>query len=132
MDLYVIAGPNGTGKTTFANKFLPKYANCPNFINADVIAESLSLPSPDMAARRAGRIVLAEIVRLAHSRVPFAFETTLSGRSYLRLIGRLKEQGYRVHLFFLWVDSIEMTLSRIRERVLKGGQEEKLVHRRFE
>jgi predicted ABC-type ATPase len=134
MELYVIAGPNGTGKTTFAKTFLPKYADCRNFINADLIAEGLSPFSPEAAAMRAGRLVLDEISLFAQRNVPFAFETTLSGRTYLRLIQRLKEKGYRAHFFFLWVDSLEVSLSRIRERVIKGGHDvpEAVVRRRFE
>ncbi len=134
MELYIIAGPNGTGKTTFASKFLPKYADCRNFINADLIAEGMSPFSPEAAGARAGRVVLNEIRFFAQRRVSFAFETTLSGRSYLRLIQQLKTQGYKAHFFFLWVDNIEVTLSRIRERVLKGGHDvpELVVRRRFE
>ena len=133
MDLYIIAGPNGVGKTTFATKFLPKYANCPNFINADLIAKGMSPFSPELAALRAGRLVLSEIRFFARRRVSFAFETTLSGRSYLRLIPRLKKQGYRVHIFFLWVKSVDVALSRIKDRVLKGGHDvpEAIVRRRF-
>jgi predicted ABC-type ATPase len=52
MDLYIIAGPNGVGKTTFARKFLPKYADCQNFINADLIAQGMSPFSPEAAAVR--------------------------------------------------------------------------------
>jgi predicted ABC-type ATPase len=61
MELYIIAGPTGVGKTTFANKFLPKYANCQNFINADLIAKGMSPFSPEAAAVRAGKLVLSEI-----------------------------------------------------------------------
>jgi hypothetical protein len=76
-----------------------------------------------LAAMRADRIVLDEISLFAQKNVPFAFETTLSGRTHLRLIQRLKEKGYRAHFFFLWVDGLEVTLSRIRERVIKGGHD---------
>ena len=133
MNLYIIAGPNGVGKTTFARKFLPKYADCQNFINADLIAQGMSPFSPEAAAVRAGRLVLSEIEFFAQRRVAFAFETTLSGRSYLRLIQQLKEQGYKVHIFFPWVKSVDMALSRVRDRVLKGGHDvpEPVVRRRF-
>ncbi len=133
MDLYIIAGPNGVGKTTFASKFLPKYANCQNFINADLIAQGMSPFSPEAAAVRAGRLVLSEIRFFARRRVSFAFETTLSGRSYLRLIRQLKKQGYRVHFFFLWVDTVDVVLARVRERVLKGGHDvpQSVLYRRY-
>ena len=81
-NVYIIAGPNGSGKTTFANKFLPDYAICQNFVNADLIAQGLSSFSPRVFAIKAGRIVLEQIDRLAESRVDFGFETTLSGKSY--------------------------------------------------
>jgi predicted ABC-type ATPase len=123
MELYIIAGPNGVGKTTFARTFLPKYADCKNFINADLIAQWMSPFSPEAAAMRAGRLVLSEIRFFAQRKVPFAFETTLSGRSYLRLIRQLKKQGYQVHVFFLWVRSVDVALSRVKDRVLKGGHD---------
>jgi predicted ABC-type ATPase len=133
MELYIIAGPNGVGKTTFARTFLPKYADCKNFINADLIAQGMSPFSPESAAVRAGRLMLSEISFFAQRRATFAFETTLSGRSYLRLIRQLKKQGYEVHFFFLWVKSVDVALSRVRERVLKGGHDvpEAVVRRRF-
>src|SRR5438309_1913094 len=83
----VIAGPNGAGKTTFARKYLPKYARVVHFVNADLIAGGLSPLRPELAALAAGRLLLAELDRLAKARVDFAFETTLSGLVYL---GRLK------------------------------------------
>jgi predicted ABC-type ATPase len=134
MDLYIIAGPNGVGKTTFARKFLPKYANCKNFVNADLIAQGMSPFSPEAAAIRAGRLVISEIDFFSQRRVSFGFETTLSGRSYLSLIQRLKRKGYRIHLFFLYVEGIDVALSRIKERVLKGGHDvpEAVVRRRFD
>jgi predicted ABC-type ATPase len=133
MELYIIAGPNGVGKTTFASKFLPKYADCKNFINADMIAQGMSPFSPEAAAVRAGRLMLNEIRFFSRRRDTFAFETTLSGRSYLRLIRQLKKQGYKVHFFFLWVDTVGVALARVKERVLKGGHDvpQAVIHRRF-
>jgi len=123
MELYVIAGPNGAGKTTFARKFLPNYAKCKNFVNADLIAAGMSPFSPETAAVRAGRLMLDEIRFFSERRASFAFETTLSGRTNLRLIHKLRANGYRIHLFFLMVSSIEVALSRIKERVVKGGHD---------
>ena len=84
--VYIIAGPNGAGKTTFANEFLPNYADCRQFVNADLIAQGLAPFAPDTAAIRAGRLVLEQIAKLAESQESFGFETTLSGRSYLRIL----------------------------------------------
>lgn len=132
--VYIIAGPNGAGKTTFAREFLPNYADCRNFVNADLIAKGMSPFSPESAAIRAGRLMLAEIDFLAKRRADFGFETTLSGRSYLKLIRELKERGYEAHFFYLWIPSAELALSRIKERVLRGGHDvpEDVVRRRFE
>jgi predicted ABC-type ATPase len=133
MELYIIAGPNGVGKTTFASTFLPKYSDCKNFINADLIAQGMSPFSPEAAAVRAGRLMLGEIRFFSRRRDTFAFETTLSGRSYLRLIRQLKKQGYKVHFFFLAVKDVDVALSRVRDRVLKGGHDvpEAVIRRRF-
>lgn len=99
-NIYIIAGPNGAGKTTFAKRFLPTYANCQNFVNADLIASGLSPFSPVSAAIKAGRLVLREIRNLAAKESDFAFETTLSGRSYIRFLKDLKERGYVINIFF--------------------------------
>lgn len=82
----VIAGPNGAGKTTFAKEFLLREAGVIHFVNADLIAGGLSPLRPELAARQAGRLVLMELTRLAKARKDFAFESTLSGRTYLRLL----------------------------------------------
>ncbi|MGB0119133.1 MAG: zeta toxin family protein [Terriglobales bacterium] len=133
MDLYIIAGPNGVGKTTFAREFLPNYADCKNFVNADLIAQAMAPFSPETAAVRAGRMMLGEIRLLAKKRVSFAFETTLSGRSYMALLRQLKANGYKVHIFFLWVKTVDLALSRVRERVSRGGHDvpEPVIRRRF-
>jgi len=120
-NLYIVAGPNGAGKTTFATKFLPYYAECMEFVNADLIAGALSPFSPDRAAFRAGRLMLEQIHLLADRHVDFAFETTLSGRGYVRLVRSLKDRGYSIYLFYLWVHTIDIALERIAGRVKMGG-----------
>jgi predicted ABC-type ATPase len=133
-NVYIIAGPNGAGKTTFARKFLPSYAHCTNFVNADLIAEGVSPLLPEAVAFRAGRLMLSEIELRARRGEDFGFETTLSGRTQLNVIHDLKQRGYAVHLFFLWVPTVRLALSRIRGRVLTGGHDvpEPTVRRRFE
>ena len=130
---YIIAGPNGSGKTTFAKKFLPEYAKCTNFVNADLIAQGLSPFSPRIAAMKAGRLVLGQIRDFAEKNIDFAFETTLAGKSYVRLFKELKKKGYHLHLFFLWIPSLELALARIKERVVEGGHDvpPQDVRRRF-
>lgn len=122
-NVYIVAGPNGSGKTTFARKFLPDYAKCPNFVNADLIAQGLSPFSPRIAAMRAGRLVLEQIQGYIRKEADFAFETTLAGKSYVRVFKRLKSAGYHLHLFFLWIPSPELALARIRDRVAEGGHD---------
>ncbi len=132
-NVYIIAGPNGSGKTTFAREFLPAYAKCPNFVNADLIAQGLSPFSPRIAAMKAGRLVLEQIRNFAEKGADFAFETTLSGKSYVRLFRDLRKKGYHLHLFFLWIPSPELAMKRIKERVAEGGHDVPVqdVRRRF-
>ncbi len=119
--VYIIAGPNGAGKTTFAKKFLPDYAKCQHFINADLIAQGLSPFSPRIAAIRAGRLVLEQVRSMAEKDIDFAFETTFSGKSYVAFLKKIKNKGYSIHLFFLWVPNTELALARIKQRVSDGG-----------
>jgi predicted ABC-type ATPase len=119
--VYIIAGPNGSGKTTFAKLFLPDYVNCPNFVNTDLIAQGLAPFKPRAAAIKAGKLVLQEIHEYTRRGVDFAFETTLSGKSYVRLLTKLKLKGYACHLFFLWIPSPELAIARIKDRVAEGG-----------
>jgi len=131
--IIVIAGPNGAGKTTFAEEFLPKEANCPIFINADLIAAGLAPFDPDRAAFKAGRLMLAEIDEHARRGDSFAFETTLSGRGYARLIPAWRADDYAVKLFFLRLASPELGIARVRQRVREGGHDvpESTIRRRF-
>ncbi len=133
-NVYIVAGPNGVGKTTFAREFLPSYAHCRNFVNADLIAEGVSPLLPEAAAFRAGRLMLGEIERWARHRVDFGFETTLSGRTQMNVILDLRKAGYTVHVYFLWVPTVRLALSRIRERVRRGGHDvpPAVVRRRFD
>ena len=119
----MIAGPNGAGKTTFAKEFLPKEASVVHFVNADLIASGLSPLDPDLAKRTAGRLVLQELDRLAHGRKDFAFESTLSGLTYVQRFKNLKSAGYRIEIIFLWLPSPQVALRRIAIRVRQGGHE---------
>ncbi len=117
----IIAGPNGAGKTTFAREFLPREAGVVHFVNADLIAAGLSPLRPELAALRAGRLVLAELDRLAQIRVDFAFETTLSGHVYVNRLKRWKDSGYHVEIIFLRLGSSRLAINRIAMRVKQGG-----------
>jgi predicted ABC-type ATPase len=129
----IIAGPNGAGKTTFAREFLPREANCPSFVNADLIAAGISPFQPEQAAYRAGRLMLEEIDRLAALGLSFAFESTLSGRGYARRIFRWRTKGYKVELFFLRLPNADFAVSRVKQRIAEGGHAvpEATIRRRF-
>lgn len=129
----IIAGPNGAGKTTFAREFLPNEANCPAFVNADLIAAGLAPFQPDVAAIRAGKLMVEEIAAHAARRESFAFETTLSGRGYVRHIMDWQRAGYRVKLIFLSLASPELAIARVAARVTQGGHgvAEAVIRRRF-
>lgn len=120
-NVYIIAGPNGSGKTTFAKLFLPDYVQCPHFVNADLIAQGIAPFDPQRVAIKAGKLVLQQIHEYMDQGVDFAFETTLAGKSYLNLFSKLKDNGYTLHLFFLWIPNPELAMARIKERVAEGG-----------
>jgi predicted ABC-type ATPase len=130
---WIIAGPNGAGKTTFALEYLPTIANCRNFINADLIAAGLSPFTPEAALIAASRLFLKEIESHIQHRQDFAFETTLAGLSYLKLIRRLQSEGWRVELIYLALPSATMSQMRVAERVAHGGHNIPLsdIQRRF-
>lgn len=118
---WIIAGPNGAGKTTFALEYLPTVSRCRRFINADLIAAGLSPLAPEQQLPAASRLFLQEIENCLSARQDFAFETTLAGRSYLKLIRRLQADGWRVELIYLALPSAEISRLRVVERVAHGG-----------
>ena len=131
--IWIIAGPNGAGKTTFAQEFLVQDADCPQFVNADLIAAGLSPFVPELAAVRSGRLMLQSIFDLARRGESFSFETTLAGRSYLRHIRDWQGDGYHITLFYLRLPSPEVAISRVAQRVRQGGHNvpEGVIRRRF-
>ncbi|MEL7980731.1 MULTISPECIES: zeta toxin family protein [Halomonadaceae] len=130
---WIVAGPNGAGKTTFALHYLPQVAHCSRFINADLIAAGLSPLAPERELLTASRIFLGEVQQAIEERDDFAFETTLSGRSYMRLVKQLLSEGWRVELVYLALPSVEMSRLRVAERVSHGGHDipSKDIQRRF-
>ena len=132
--ILIIAGPNGAGKTTFATEFLPNEADCPNFVNADLIAAGLSPFRADLVGFQAERLMLEQIQEHARRGDSFAFETTLSGLGYARWIPRWQTQGFRVKLFFLVLPTPEAAIARVAQRVSEGGHDvpESIIRRRFQ
>lgn len=117
----IIAGPNGAGKTTFALKYLPQVAAGTAFVNADLIAAGLSPLDPQQQQLAASRLFLQQIESHVAEGRDFAFETTLSGRGYLRLVRRLRSAGWRVELLYLALPNVELSRLRVAERVAHGG-----------
>lgn len=119
--LYIIAGCNGAGKTTASFTILPDILDCKEFVNADEIAKGLSPFQPEKVSFEAGRIMLNRINELLSENENFAFETTLSTKSYKNKIIEAKEKGYRVILLFFWLQNIELAIERVKTRVAEGG-----------
>ena len=131
--LYIIAGCNGAGKTTASFTLLPEILNCKEFVNADEIARGLSPFQPEKVAIDAGRLMLKRIDELIIHKVEFAFETTLSTKSYKNKIITAKEKGYHVILLFYWLQDIELAIERVKQRVNEGGHniEPEIIKRRY-
>ena len=121
--LYIISGPNGAGKTTASYTVLPKILQCKEFVNADEIARGLSPFNPESVAIEAGRLMLKRISELLQRNESFSIETTLSTRSYFRLVEKAHSQGYDVTLLFFWLKSPQQAIERVAERVAKGGHD---------
>jgi len=129
----IIAGPNGAGKTTFAREFLAAEGSCPTFINADLIAAGLSPLRPEAADMKAMRIMAEQMRDCAAAGEDFAIESTLAGRSHIGLIRDWQVHGYRVKIIYLWLDSVDLAIDRVRFRVAEGGHNvpEDVIRRRF-
>ncbi|SRR5690606_38631208 len=132
-NLYIISGCNGAGKTTASYTILPEILNCKEFVNADEIAKGLSPFQPEKVSLEAGRIMLERIDDLLGIKADFSFETTLSTRSYVNTVKRAKENGYDVTLLYFWLNSQELAIERVKERVREGGHNipEQVIRRRY-
>jgi predicted ABC-type ATPase len=132
-NLYIISGCNGAGKTTASYTVLPEVLDCKEFVNADEIARGLSPFNPESVAIEAGRLMLQRIDDLLAKDESFSIETTLATKSYINLVRRAQAKGYTVRILFFWLNSPELALQRIAERVIKGGHNipEPIVRRRY-
>ncbi len=132
-NLYIISGCNGAGKTTASYTILPELFNCREFVNADIIAAGLSPFNPESVALEAGQIMLQRIQELMKSGVDFAFETTLSTKSYISYINKAKEKGYEITLLYIWLPSVQQAFERVAERVENGGHNipKHVIERRY-
>ncbi|HEY3245411.1 MAG TPA: zeta toxin family protein [Phycisphaerae bacterium] len=132
--IIVLGGPNGAGKTTSARRLLPASLALEQFVNADLIARGLSPFAPESTAIQAGKLMLQRIRSLAERRESFAFETTLGSRTFARFLAEQIESGYFVHIIYVWLRSSALAISRVAERVRRGGHSvpDDVVARRFE
>ena len=132
-NLYIISGCNGAGKTTASYTVLPDVLGCKEFVNADEIARGLSPFNPESVTIEAGRLMLQRIEDLLYKNETFSIETTLATKSYINLIRKAQAKGYTVRLLFFWLNSPELALQRIEERVARGGHNipESVVRRRY-
>jgi len=132
-NLYIVAGCNGAGKTTASYTILPEIIKCKEFVNADEIAKGLSPFQPETVSFEAGRIMINRINELLKDNETFAFETTLSTKSYKNKVLKAKEQGYTITLLFFWLNNIELAKERVKIRVKEGGHNipEDVIERRY-
>lgn len=132
-NLYIIAGCNGAGKTTASYTILPEILNCKEFVNADEIAKGLSPFQPEKVSFESGRIMLNRINELLANEKSFAFETTLSTRSYKNKIIQAKKENYTITLLFFWLQSVDLAIERVKNRVSEGGHDipEDVIQRRY-
>ncbi len=132
-NFYIIAGCNGAGKTTASFNILPKILHCDEFVNADEIARGISPFHPEGAAIQAGKIMLNRIDELLEKGVDFAIETTLTTYSYQHTIRIAQSKGYIVTLLFFWLNSEELAIDRVKQRVSEGGHNipEATIRRRY-
>jgi predicted ABC-type ATPase len=130
----ILAGPNGAGKTTSSRALLAETLNVPIFVNADVIAQGLAGFDPASVAVEAGRIMLDRMHKLAEQRVSFAFETTLAAISYAKWLRGLRDSGWRVHLVYFWLQSANLAVARVADRVRRGGHDipETTIRQRYQ
>jgi predicted ABC-type ATPase len=117
----VLAGINGAGKTTASRALLADTLHLMTFVNADIIAQGLCGFNPESVAIQAGRIMLDQLHDLAKRRENFAFETTLAARTYASWLNSIRQTGYEVSLFYFWLKSADLAVSRVANRVLAGG-----------
>jgi len=132
-NLYIIAGCNGAGKTTASFTILPEIIKCKEFVNADEIAKGLSPFQPEKVAFEAGRIMLNRIAELLENSKCFAFETTLSTKSYKQKVEEAKQKGFTITLLFFWLQNVALAKERVKTRVSEGGHniEADVIERRY-
>ncbi|MGZ3774487.1 MAG: zeta toxin family protein [Pseudobdellovibrionaceae bacterium] len=128
----IIAGPNGSGKTTFAEAFIIHTKPSIPFLNPDLIAAGFGPVDFEKASFQAGRVLLKDIKNKIQKGESFAFESTLSGLTYSTLIKDAKKSGYKIVIYFVFLNKVSLNIERIKKRVKQGGHfiPNKVVRRR--
>ena len=131
--LYIISGCNGSGKTTASYTLLPDLLDCREFVNSDEFAKSFSPFDPGAASVTASRYMLMKINYLLERKADFAIETTLATRSLLQIVRQAKRLGYETTVLYFWLNSPDLAIQRVRERVISGGHNipDAVVRRRY-
>jgi predicted ABC-type ATPase len=131
--LWLIAGPNGVGKTTYAYRHIRSVSGSIHFVNLDEIARGVSPFDPDAARDAAARFALLRIRHFIASKRSFSIETTLAGRTHLGTVKLAASAGFDINLLYFILPSAEVCLARIARRVVEGGHDvpETDVRRRF-
>ncbi|MDZ4684321.1 MAG: AAA family ATPase [Planctomycetaceae bacterium] len=130
----VMAGPNGAGKSTLSEGLLRHGLGIETFLNADVIARGLSAFRPEGVAWQASQVMLQQMRKLAAKRESFAFETTLAARTLAPWFKELREDGYAICLFYVWLQNADLAVQRVAARVASGGHDIPIddIRRRYE
>ena len=131
--LYIISGCNGSGKTTASYTLLPDLLNCREFVNSDEFAKSFSPFDPGAASVTASRYMLMKINYLLERKADFAIETTLATRSLLQIVRQAQQQNYETTVLYFWLNSPDLAIERVRDRVVSGGHNipDAVVRRRY-
>jgi predicted ABC-type ATPase len=117
--LFIAAGPNGSGKSTFARQFLKQHDYV--FINADEIARELNPEEMEAAKLSAGRVFFQRLYKNIEAGNNALIESTLSGSYFHRYLPKIRENGYKITIIFVFLEHPRICIERIKERVIKGG-----------
>lgn len=128
--LWLLAGGNGAGKTTFYELFLsPKNVK---LVNADQIAKILNPDSPELASYEAAGIAEQIREKLVRQKISFCYETVFSHVSKIDFAAEAKRLGYRLVLVYIHLATPALNEARVHQRLNQGGHSvpaEKIVSR---
>ncbi len=131
--LYIISGPNGSGKTTASYGVLPELLDCVEFVNSDEFAKHLAPFAPESAYITASRLMLKKVQYLFDRREDFCIETTLATRALIKMVRSAQAQGYYCTVLYFWLNTPDIAIERVAKRVATGGHDipEETIRRRY-